>query len=80
MHPTVEHTKQYTAADNTIVLKAQHINKYFYEPQKFKVLKDISLTVNKGEFLSLVVSQAAESLRCYMYSLPWIPIMKVHWR
>jgi lipoprotein-releasing system ATP-binding protein len=54
MHPTVEHTKQYTAADNTIVLKAQHINKYFYEPQKFKVLKDISLTVNKGEFLSLV--------------------------
>lgn len=36
------------------VLKAHKVTKYFYEPEKFQVLKAIDLTVNKGEFLSLV--------------------------
>jgi lipoprotein-releasing system ATP-binding protein len=36
------------------VLKTHKITKYFYEPEKFQVLKGIDLTVNKGEFLSLV--------------------------
>lgn len=36
------------------VLKAHKVTKYFYEPEKFKVLKEIDLSVNKGEFLSLV--------------------------
>ncbi|GAB3507261.1 ABC transporter ATP-binding protein [Emticicia fontis] len=36
------------------VLSASHINKYFFEPEKFQVLKNISFEVNKGEFLSLV--------------------------
>lgn len=36
------------------VLNTYKITKYFYEPQKFQVLKDIDLTVYKGEFLSLV--------------------------
>lgn len=36
------------------VLNAYKITKYFYEPEKFKVLKGIDLSVNKGEFLSLV--------------------------
>jgi len=36
------------------VLKTDHVNKYFYEPQKFQVLKDINLEVFQGEFLSLV--------------------------
>jgi lipoprotein-releasing system ATP-binding protein len=36
------------------VLKTHKVTKYFYEPEKFKVLKDIDLTVNRGEFLSLV--------------------------
>lgn len=36
------------------VLSANHINKYFYEPEKFQVLKNISFEVKKGEFLSLV--------------------------
>lgn len=36
------------------VLKANHITKYFYEPAPFKVLKNISFSVAKGEFLSLV--------------------------
>lgn len=36
------------------VLKTHKITKYFYEPEKFQVLKGIDLVVNKGEFLSLM--------------------------
>jgi len=36
------------------VLKTHKITKYFYDPEKFQVLKEIDLTVNRGEFLSLV--------------------------
>ncbi len=36
------------------VLKTHRVTKYFYEPEKFQVLKDIDLSVNRGEFLSLV--------------------------
>lgn len=37
-----------------IALKAEKITKYFYEPQKFQVLKNIDFEVHKGEFLTLV--------------------------
>lgn len=36
------------------VLTTNKVTKYFYEPEKFQVLKDISLTVDRGEFLCLV--------------------------
>lgn len=36
------------------VLSTHKVTKYFYEPEKFQVLKEIDLTVNRGEFLSLV--------------------------
>ncbi len=36
------------------VLQASNINKYFFEPEKFQVLKNISFEAEKGEFLSLV--------------------------
>lgn len=36
------------------VLTTHKITKYFYEPEKFQVLKQIDLVVNRGEFLSLV--------------------------
>lgn len=36
------------------VLKTYKVSKYFHEPQKFQVLKEIDLNVNRGEFLSLV--------------------------
>lgn len=36
------------------VLRAHKVTKYFYEPEKFQVLKEIDLAVNRGEFLSLV--------------------------
>lgn len=37
-----------------VVLKTSGITKYFYEPEKFQVLKTIDIMVNKGEFVSLV--------------------------
>ncbi|MBX2914586.1 MAG: ABC transporter ATP-binding protein [Cyclobacteriaceae bacterium] len=36
------------------VLQAQGITKYFYDPEKFQVLKNIELNVERGQFLSLV--------------------------
>jgi len=37
-----------------LILKADKIGKYFYDPVKFKVLNDISITVNRGEFVTLI--------------------------
>jgi lipoprotein-releasing system ATP-binding protein len=39
--------------DNTIVLQAQGINKSFHDPVTIPVLKDVSFTINKGEFVSV---------------------------
>jgi lipoprotein-releasing system ATP-binding protein len=36
------------------VLRTTNINKYFYDPEKFQVLKGIDLSVQRGEFLSLI--------------------------
>ena len=38
----------------TTVLETRQLDKYFYEPQKFQVLKNINLQVQAGEFVSLV--------------------------
>jgi lipoprotein-releasing system ATP-binding protein len=37
-----------------VVLKAEGINKYFYIPEKFQVLKNLNFTVHRGEFLSII--------------------------
>jgi len=36
------------------VLETTNLNKYFYDPVKFRVLTDINLDVNEGEFVSVV--------------------------
>lgn len=36
------------------ILKSTHLNKFFYEPEKFQVLHDLSFEVRRGEFLTLV--------------------------
>jgi lipoprotein-releasing system ATP-binding protein len=38
---------------NTI-LEARNISKYFYDPVRIKVLQDISFTIEKGEFVSVI--------------------------
>jgi len=35
-------------------LETKNINKYFYDPVKFKVLSDINMSINEGEFVSIV--------------------------
>ena len=38
----------------SVVLSARSIGKYFYTPEKLKVLKDVQFDAYKGEFLTLV--------------------------
>ena len=38
----------------TKILETQGINKYFYDPVKFRVLNDINISIDKGEFVSIV--------------------------
>lgn len=52
-----------------IILKADKIDKYFYDPDKFKVLNDISFAINKGEFATLVgKSGSGKSTLLYILS------------
>ena len=37
-----------------MILEVKHIEKKFYDPVEFPVLKDVSFSVNRGEFLTLV--------------------------
>ena len=38
----------------TTILSAQDITKYFYQPERFAVLKNIAFEVEKGEFLTIM--------------------------
>jgi lipoprotein-releasing system ATP-binding protein len=50
-------------------LRVNNIVKYFYEPEKFQVLKDISFSARKGEFLALVgKSGSGKSTLLYVLS------------
>ena len=51
------------------ILKAEHLDKYFHEPESFHVLKDVSISVNKGEFVSLIgKSGSGKSTLLYLLS------------
>lgn len=50
-------------------LSVENISKYFYEPQKFQVLKNISFEVKKGEFVSIMgKSGSGKSTLLYLLS------------
>lgn len=54
---------------NKIILQTEGVIKHFYEPQKFKVLNDISFSVDKGEFLTLIgKSGSGKSTLLYILS------------
>jgi lipoprotein-releasing system ATP-binding protein len=51
------------------VLETRNVGKYFYEPQKFRVLDGISINAYKGEFLTLVgKSGCGKSTLLYLLS------------
>lgn len=51
------------------ILQVDHAVKYFYEPEKFQVLKDVSFKALKGEFLALVgKSGSGKSTLLYVLS------------
>jgi len=55
--------------ENNIALKADHIVKYFYQPDPFQVLKDLSFEVKKGELLALTgKSGSGKSTLLYILS------------
>ncbi|QJW90192.1 ABC transporter ATP-binding protein [Spirosoma taeanense] len=51
------------------VLKASHLSKYFYDPEKFQVLNDVTFEVEQGEFLAIVgKSGCGKSTLLYLLS------------
>lgn len=56
-------------SNSNIILSAKGIGKYFYEPEKFKVLTDISFNINRGEFVTMVgKSGSGKSTLLYLLS------------
>lgn len=50
-------------------LSAKGLNKYFYEPEAFQVLKDVGFEVKKGEFVAIVgKSGSGKSTLLYLLS------------
>lgn len=55
--------------NTAIALKATNISKYFHQPEAFKVLKEVSFEVRKGEFLTLTgKSGSGKSTLLYILS------------
>ena len=55
--------------DSTIILSTQNVGKYFCEPEKFKVLTDISFDIKRGEFVTMVgKSGSGKSTLLYLLS------------
>lgn len=55
--------------DKQIVLKADRLNKYFFDPEKFHVLSDINFEVYRNEFLSIIgKSGCGKSTLLYLLS------------
>ena len=55
--------------ERSVVLRTKNVGKYFYDPDKFRVLNNISIEAYKGEFLTLVgKSGSGKSTLLYLLS------------
>jgi lipoprotein-releasing system ATP-binding protein len=55
--------------ENNTVLETSGLNKYFYDPVKFQVLKEIEMSIDHGEFVSIVgKSGCGKSTLLYLLS------------
>ena len=56
-------------SNSNIILSAKGVGKYFYEPEKFKVLNDISFEIKRGEFVTMIgKSGSGKSTLLYLLS------------
>lgn len=52
-----------------VILKTENVDKYFYDPVEFQVLKNVSFEVYKGEFLTMIgKSGSGKSTLLYILS------------
>ena len=42
-----------------VILETRNLSKYFYDPVKFKALNNINVSINKGEFVSIIGSSGS---------------------
>lgn len=55
--------------EQDIVIQTRGLNKFFYTPEKFRVLKDINLDILRGQFCSIVgASGSGKSTLMYLLS------------
>lgn len=55
--------------ENNVILETKGLSKYFYDPVKFQVLKEIEMRINYGEFVSIVgKSGCGKSTLLYLLS------------
>lgn len=56
-------------SDAKEILRAENITRYFEDPVRFKVLDDVSFSINKGEFVSIIgKSGSGKSTLLYVLS------------
>ncbi len=55
--------------ESKVILEAQNVSKYFYDPEKLKVLNEISFEIFKGEFVTMIgKSGSGKSTLLYLLS------------